>query len=256
MRKLIITILTLLPATLWAQVGSYRNDLSVGINGGYQFNTIAFVPKVPQTMFGGTNFGFTARYISEKYFNVICGVQVEVNYSQLGWKEEILSVNDEQCYISDSSNPCDGQPAAYQRTMNYLQVPLLAQLGFGREVSGAKFFLNLGPQFGYFLGESDKTNFTVDRAGNTSPMRVSGVVAQDTMAVENKFDYGIAAGIGMEYSLKRAGHLLIEARYYYGLGNIYHDSKADYFARSNHNTILLKATYLFDLIRTRNAKRK
>lgn len=256
MRNILFILIAILPLRLYAQVGSYRNDFSVGINGGYQLNTISFVPKVPQSMHGGMNFGLTARYVSEKYFNAICAIQLEFNYAQQGWKENILSVNDEQCYINDSKNPHDGEPAAYSRTINYFQVPLLAHLGFGREVSGAKFFLNLGPQFGYQLSEKSTTNFTVDRAGYTTPDRVSGVVAQDTMAVENKFDYGIAAGVGVEYSLKRAGHVLLEARYYYGLGNIYHDSKADYFARSNHNSIVFKATYLFDIIRTRNAQRK
>lgn len=242
--------------TAKAQVGSYRNDFAIGANFGYQLNSLAFVPKVQQGFLGGLNGGFTARYTSEKYFNMICGVQVELNYAQLGWKEDILSINEEPCIIHDASNPHNGEAQAYKRTMNYIQVPLLANLGFGREESGAKFFVNLGPQFGYYLNENVETNFDVDHAGNTVPERVSGVVAQDSMAIENKFDYGIAVGAGVELSLKRIGHVMLEARYYYGLGNIYNDSKADYFARSNHNNIIFKATYLFDLVRTRNAKRK
>ena len=31
--------------------------------------------------------GLTARYISEKYFAMICGAQVELNISQRGWDE-------------------------------------------------------------------------------------------------------------------------------------------------------------------------
>ena len=72
------------------------------------------------------------------------------------------------------------------------------------------------------------------------------------MPVERKFDYGIAAGIGAEYSLPRVGHFLIEARYYYGLGNIYGESKRDYFGKSNFGNIVLKAAYLFDLTKKRN----
>lgn len=246
-----LLLLIALPLVARAQVGSYRNDFAIGFNGGYQLNSIAFVPKVPQGMHGGINAGVTARYVCEKYFNCICAVQIELNYAQLGWKEDILSVNDEPCI-----NISNGEAQAYKRTINYFQVPLLAHIGFGREVSGAKFFLNLGPQFGYCLGESTETNFTVETAGETEPSRVSGVVAQDSMAVDNKFDYGITAGVGLELSMKRAGHVLLEARYYYGLGNIYPDSKADYFARSNHGSIVFKASYLFDLVRTRNAKRR
>ena len=82
------------------------------------------------------------------------------------------------------------------------------------------------------------------------------IVAQDTMAVENKFDYGIAAGIGMEYATRKAGSYIIEARYYYGLGNIYGNSKSDYFGKSNFGQIVIKATYLFDIIKTKNDKIK
>lgn len=234
-----------------AQIGSYRNDFAIGINGGYQFNNIAFVPKVPQGMLGGMNGGITLRYVCEKYFNCICAIQLEANIAELGWKENILSIDDKPC-IDIYTN----EPMAYQRKMTYAQIPLLAHIGFGREEKGMKFFLNLGPQFGYLLKEKTKTNFTVDKAFYCDPQRVSDIVAQDTMAVENKFDYGITAGVGMEMSMKRAGHILLEARYYYGLGNIYRDSKADYFARSNHGSIVIKASYLFDIIRTKNANRK
>lgn len=81
--------------------------------------------------------------------------------------------------------------------------------------------------------------------------RVSTVVAQDTMAVENKFDYGIAVGAGMEYTVPKVGHFLVEARYYYGLGNIYGDSKRDYFGSSNFGNIIIKVAYLFDITKTK-----
>lgn len=252
LRKITVVLLTsAMPIMASAQVGSHRNDFSIGFNGGYSMSQIAFVPKVPQKMLGGKTFGLTTRYVCEKYFNSICAVQAEVNYAELGWKENILSIDDEPCI-----NTVTGLPEEYERRIRYIQIPLLAQLGFGREVSGGKFFVNLGPQFGLKLSESTKTNFEFKDAFHTNPERVNSVVAQDTMSVNKNFDYGITAGLGFEYSMKRVGHILLEARYYYGLGNIFPATKADFFSRSNHNTIVFKATYLFDIIRTRNAKRK
>lgn len=251
-RRIVCIFALLHSCTLaFSQVGSYRNDFAIGLSGGYQLNSVAFVPKVQQGMLGGLNFGFTARYTCEKYFNTICAVQVELNYAQLGWKEKILSIDDQPCLLNGTD-----EAARYSRTISYVQLPLLAHLGFGREVKGAQFFLNLGPQFGFKVGESTDTNFEVASAFQTTPERVSKIVAQDTMSVERSFDYGITAGIGMEYSHPKAGHFLLEARYYYGLGNIYGSSKADYFSRSNHSSIVIKATYLFDLVRTKGAKRK
>ena len=76
--------------------------------------------------------------------------------------------------------------------------------------------------------------------------RSNKVYAQDTMPVENKFDYGIAVGMGLEVSINRVGHFLLEGRYLYG------DSKRDFFSKSNNNSIVVKLSYLFDLTRTKN----
>ena len=114
------------------------------------------------------------------------------------------------------------------------------------------FFVNLGPQFGFMINESTKMNFDFNQR-NTHD-RVNPVVAQDTMQVEKKFDYGIAIGLGGEYSHPKVGHFLLEARYYYGLGNIYGSSKRDFFSKSNYGNIVIKTTYLFDILRTKKPK--
>ena len=245
MRKLYLTILLFASIQASAQVGKYRNDLSIGVNGGYVMSNVGFTPKVNQTFHGGLTGGLSFRYVCEKYFSTICAVQAEVNYAQIGWKEQILDVND-----APVINQVTGLPEEYSRTINYIQIPVFAHLGWGREEKGFQFFFQAGPQIGFCLGESTKTNFNVKDANFAD--RVNNVVAQDTMAVENKFDYGIAAGLGLEYSHPKVGHFQLEARYYYGLGNIYGDSKKDYFGKSNFGNIVVKLTYLFDIIRTKN----
>lgn len=248
MRSIIIALLTAVTLPAAAQIGEYRNDLSIGVNGGYVLSNVGFTPKVNQSFHGGMTGGLSFRYVCEKYFSTICAVQAEVNYAQIGWKENILDINDEPVI-----NQVSGQPERYSRTMNYIQIPVFAQLGWGREQKGLKFFFQAGPQIGFCIGETTDTNFKVEDANLTD--RVNHTLAQDTMAVENKFDYGIAAGLGLEYSNPKIGHLQFEARYYYGLGNIYGDSKKDYFGKSNFGNIVVKLTYLFDIIRTNKGKK-
>lgn len=230
--------------TALAQVGEHRNDFAIGINGGYTLCNIGFVPKVSQSMHGGLTGGLTARYVCEKYFSTICSVQAEVNYTQMGWKESILDREDQPVI-----NGVTGLPEEYSRTINYVQVPVFAHLAWGREQRGAQFFFQVGPQFGYWLSESTKMNFNLDERNTVD--RVNPVYAQDTMAVEHKFDYGIAVGGGLEYSIPHMGHFQLEGRYYYGLGNIYGETKRDYFARSNFGSIVVKLTWLFDITRTK-----
>lgn len=243
-RILLFYLFTLLPLQMQAQVGDHRSDFAIGINGGYALTNIGFVPSVSQGFHGGMTGGLSLRYVCEKYFNTICSVQAEVNYTQMGWKENILD-RDDQPVI----NKVTGLAEEYSRTINYVQVPVFAHLAWGREQRGAQFFFQVGPQFGYYLSETTKSNFEWSERNMTD--RVNPVCAQDTMAVEHKFDYGIAAGIGLEYSVPRIGHFQLEARYYYGLGNIYGDTKRDYFAKSNLGGIVFKLAWLFDLKRTK-----
>jgi hypothetical protein len=240
--------------TAEAQVGEHRNDFSVGFSGGVVLSNVGFMPEVPQDMHTGLTGGFTLRYTSEKYFNSICAVVAEVNYAQVGWKESILTMEDEPVI-----NAVTGLAEEYQRDMTYVQIPVLARMGWGRERRGVQFFVQAGPQVGFFLNEKTKMNFPWDSRTpkyEDGTGRTSSVVAQDTMSVQRKVDYGIAGGLGLELSLKNVGHFLLEGRYYYGLGDIFDNSKRDYFGRSNLSNITVKLTYLFDITRTKNSKIK
>ncbi len=228
-----------------AQVGEHRSDFSLGFNGGIAFNKIGFQPTVSQVMHKGFSGGLSMRYVCEKYFKTICSVMAEVNYTQLGWDEDILTPQ-EQPVI----NVVTGEAERYKRTISYVQVPLMAHLAWGKEESGVQFFVQAGPQFGIYLSESTATNFEYDTRNIND--RSNKVSEQYLMPVEKKFDYGIAGGLGVEYSVRRVGHFLLEGRYYYGLGNIYDNTKRDYFGKSNHQTIFVKLTYLFDITKTKN----
>lgn len=243
----IIYQLSICPAG--AQVGEYRNDLAIGGSAGMTMNTVNFLPKVPQDQQIGKTFGMTVRYTGEKYFNSICAVVAEVNLTETGWKESILDRDDQPVMRLDGL-----EAERYERKLTYLQIPVFARLGWGRERRGAQFFFQVGPQLGFLQSERTEKNFEI--ANRNTKDRTSSVYAQDTMAVENKLDYGIAAGLGLEFSFSRVGHFLLEGRYYYGLGNLYGNSKRDYFAISNQQSIVVKLSYLFDVFRTKNDKIK
>ena len=232
-----------------AQIGEHRDEFAVGVSGGYVMSNINFKPDVQQTLFGGMIGGVTFRYTTEKYFSSVCAVVAEVNYAQIGWKENILNLIDEPVINEET-----GLAEEYQRRINYIQVPFLARLGWGRERKGFQFFFQAGPQMGFYLNESTTANYPLDKPN--MDLRASIVVKQEKMPVENKFDYGITGGIGLEYSHPSVGHFMLEARYYYGLGNIYGNTKRDYFGRSNFSNIIVKASYLFDVAKTKNSKIK
>lgn len=224
---LIATLLLLLASAgrANAQVGEQRHNFALGLNGGINLNSVSFSPTVRQSNLMGITGGLTARYISERYFKMICGAQIEVNFSQHGWDEYYQDYPDLQ----------------YTRKMNYVEIPLLAHLAFGKEKRGLQFFIHAGPQIGFFLSDS------YTQSGPWEDYS-SVVVEQHDKKVDNKFDYGIAAGLGVELKTG-AGNFLLEGRYYYALADFYGSTKKDYFSRSAHGVITAKLTYLFDLVK-------
>lgn len=72
-------------------------------------------------------------------------------------------------------------------------------------------------------------------------------VNQMKMAVKNKIDYGITAGLGVELRIGKKNSVLLEGRYYYGLGNIYSSSKRDEFSASRGTSIVATLGYFFHL---------
>lgn len=246
-KNIIFILLFALPHSVFAQIGEHRNDFSIGGNFGYVMSNIGFTPKVTQSSHGGMTAGLSLRYVCEKYFNTICSIYAEMNYTQAGWKEDILTADN-----APVINPVTSLPEEYSRTLNYIQIPVFARLAWGRERKGMQFFVQAGPQFGFLLSEKTEANFDFDQRNVDD--RSSQICAQDTMSVENKFDYGIALGAGIEYSIPKVGHFILEGRYYYGLGNIYGDSKRDYFSKSNNGNIVVKLSYLFDIIKLKTIK--
>lgn len=218
----IAALLSVCAQPVKAQLQDERHNFAIGVNGGVNVSSVSFEPRIKQSKLIGPSVGLTARYICEKYFKMICGAQLEVNFSQRGWDE----------YYEDFPE------LQYTRKMNYIEIPFLAHLAFGKD-RGLQFFIHAGPQVGFFIGDSHT------QSGNWSDY--SGItVEQHTKPVENKFDYGITGGAGLELRTK-AGHFLLEGRYYYALSDFYKSTKKDYFSRSAHGVIVAKLTYLFDL---------
>lgn len=219
----------LLAATASAQVGSMRNNLVMGVTGGADMSFVDFSPRVKQTLQPGFTGGFVIRYTTERYFSMLCAAQLEVNYTQRGWNELID----------------DGTNNTYARTTSYVEVPFLAHLSFGSEGRGAQFFLNAGPAVGWYLSGTEFYGFTAEQPWDISN-RPNRVTAQYGKVVERPFEYGITGGLGVEL-LTAIGHFTLEGRYFFGLSDMYGNSKADPFGRSANNTISARLAYLIDI---------
>lgn len=231
MRRLICTLMllsSLVAVNSFGQAPKYKSRFMIGPTAGTNVSNMIFTPRVYQGLKFGYDAGVVMRYDVGYVYdlpNVVGGIWLEVDYSARGWKEKPRDLPEGYANLN----------LTYQRTLSYVNVPILTHLTFGQEA--LKFTVGAGAHFGYLLSEKSSGNFP--EGG------VPGVVTrQQTMPVENKFAWGIGGGIGSEYHFEKmvAG---LRASYVYGLGEIYGNSRSDYFGKSSEQVIAIKAYILF-----------
>lgn len=200
----------------------YSSNVAIGAKGGATLSEVFFNPSVRENFNPGFIGGVMVRYVEENHFGLIG----ELNFVQRGWKENF-----------------EGAPYSYRRTLNYIELPVMAHIFFGRR---GRFFFNAGPQVGLYLGDNVSANFNPEEMASLPDFPYNNRMnSQMLLSVSQKFDYGISAGLGGEFNLNRKHSISLEGRFYYGLGNIFPSKRADIFSGSNQMTISLTAGYWF-----------
>lgn len=223
MNKILITIFISLCGFVCGMAQThYSSNVCIGAKGGIDVSRVSFSPTVKQSWPVNPTLGVMVRYIEENHFGLIA----EVNWVRRGWKENF-----------------EGLPFKYQRNIDYIEIPLLAHIYFG---SRAKFFVNAGPQIAFKLSDSYQANFDPFNTGSIPDFpHVNRRNSQMTEPVTQKVDYGISAGLGCEYNINARNAINIEARYYFGLGNILPSGRQDIFRASNMMYIAATIGYWF-----------
>ncbi len=214
MRKLLIISFLLCALNLAAQPRLKQEEMYIGVHAGAIATMVSFAPEIEQNAlqpFLGANGGFVFRYAGHK----VCGLQVELNYMQRGWYEV---------------------QTGYKRTIDYIELPFLTHLSFGKKCRG---FVNLGPQIGYAIRD----------VLPTAPLSPSDKYypSAQYLHIDNRFDWGIAGGLGVLYRTPKAGVYQLEARFNYSFGNLYANSKFDAFSKSFPMSLSLNLAWLWPL---------
>ena len=191
-------------------------EVHLGVVGGANLSEYTFHPRVSQRFTGSYTMGVAARYIEETTF----GLQAELLLTERG--------------IADLYEP-NPEDWKFERKLLYVELPVLAHIYFkmgGRnEVSG-----DLGPKLAYYL--SDRTNSNLpDDYGD-----YGYVYLHHELPVAKKFDYGIQGGLGYEFKVNEQYSAQIAGRYYFGLGNLWPDSKADHFEQASNQSVQIILT--------------
>ncbi len=224
MRRLAFILAALATLLVTAQT-HYEGQIAVGGKAGVTLSRVNFNPTVQQAMLPGMTAGVMFRYIEEKNFGLIA----ELNLTQRGWKENLEE--------SDYN---------YSHRFTYLELPVMTHIYFGnRRIKG---FFNLGPELNVMLGDGISSNFAYQEAeGMDYFVQNTRHIEQLSMKVNNRFDYGICGGAGMEVNLNAKHSLLLEGRFYYGLADVFPNHKTDIFSSSNSMTVMVTLGYFYRL---------
>lgn len=225
LKSIFSALVLLTSASIASAQRQYEPHFSIGGKAGMTLSNVAFTPTIEQSMNTGITAGIIARYTEENHFGLIGELKIE----QRGWKEKFEETNFQ-----------------YNRTLTYLQLPILTHVYFGSDKF--KGFLNLGPSVGYMISSKTSANFDYMNPGEVAGFPIDNRhVNQMAMEVKNKFDYGILAGLGVEFIIKKKHSVMLEGRYYYGLGNIFPAKKKDEFSASRGTSIEITLGYLFHI---------
>lgn len=223
MKRLVLILVTGVMGVIAGMAQTHFDSrVDIGVKGGITLSEVMFNPSITQKFGMGETFGVSFRYSEENHF----GLLAEVNFTQRGWAEKFEDL-----------------PYQYQRILNYVEIPVMSHIYFGRR---GRFFFNVGPEVSYYLGDKIKSNFdyedTADLPGFNDKNRRTD---QLTLQVSQKLDFGIVAGLGGEFSINRRNSLAVEARLYYGIGNVMPSGRQDTFSVSNSLSIGVTAGYWF-----------
>ncbi len=249
-RFLILSLTLLLSLPFYSQQlrRNFERELSVGVSGGLELSRVSFLHNDVSRMselgnqgfHKGYRFGVVSRFISQKHF----GVQVEVNFMRTGWSE--LFHEDGGISMVHGYNL---QDVRLTRNMSYIEVPALAHIYFGdRRV---RFFIELGPQFAFQIHYGDLKLSIPENDNRMNAFRSDDPRWGDD---RKKLDYGIAGGIGFDIKTGRF-HTIVGGRFTYGFSDLYSNSKADVFQRSNSQLLNVSAAFLVPVLTYKEKKR-
>ncbi|NEW84398.1 MAG: PorT family protein [Mariniphaga sp.] len=219
-KYLILLLITGCTIATFAQPKDFKTELYIGAKGGMTFSKVRFYPNVVESFEQGKTGGIMFRLISEPHI----GFQVEVNYTQKGWKEDSIG---------------------YSRQLNYISVPVMTHVNIGNKAF--RFTLNLGPEVAYMFSEEEK--FTYPAATSTDEPAYRTYIGKPT---DTQLDFLFTAGIGMEYHMKHGGAFSLEGRAYYSLPNLFDPDKYPYKV-SQSNGAQVTFAYMFQFNRRKKA---
>lgn len=215
MKRYIFSLLASCMACLALAQPKVPREFQLGAIGGANMSSYTLSPSVTQDKSLGYTAGVAVRYIEEKYF----GLQCELLLTRRGLKDRYDSF----------------EQYNFERQLTYIEFPAMAHVYFNIK-KRSEVALDLGLKMGYYLWDGQKGNLDDNWTQLVANVTTHGY-AHHSLDIDQKVDYGIQAGLGYEFKLNRELSLQVQGRYYFGLGDIFPNTKADIYETSSNQSV-------------------
>lgn len=172
----------------------------LGLEGGPNLSTMLISSTLfdfdPQPAVFGSG-GFIFQYNFKNFLSLKTGI----SYQRKGYQLKDIPFADQNGNILSNT-------ATSSSRLDYLTFPILVKASFGKKVN---FFVNAGPYVGYLLQKSDRLKTGSSSSTSTDDFSYSGI---------NRWDFGIAGGVGIAIPIRTFWVISVEARNYSGLLDI------------------------------------
>lgn len=200
---------------IYGQNDEFEPITQLGIKQGINYSSVLFSPGIKQGIKLGYNGGLVFKYKNEKFF----ALQVELNYSQKGWTEDLDTINN-----------------SYQRNLDYIELPFMTHVYWGKRA--LKYYINLGSSVGFLVGE--RINSEINNELYTREYYED--------EIDNKFDFSVFGGLGITLDTE-VGEFQAEVRYAMTLTDIFKFNSDSFFEDSQNQVISFSLTYYFLVLR-------
>lgn len=219
MKSILIT-LSFIPLGFTSSLHAQNSMFDLGLEGGPNLSTVLVNSTLfdfdPEPAIFGSG-GFIFQYNCKNFLSFKTGI----SYQRKGYQLTNIP------FVDQSGNQIGKEETSSR--MDYLTFPILVKASFGKKVN---FFVNAGPYIGYLLKKTDRTKYNGSSNTNTDDLSTNGL---------NRWDFGIAGGIGIAIPIRTYWVISIEARNYSGILDIATSSKTQW--RTNTTDLRIGVAY-------------
>ena len=219
--KHILTIFSFIAIGITSSVNAQNSMFDLGLESGPNLSNVFIsspffdVDSKPAIYGSG---GFIFQYNFKNFLSIKTGF----SYQRKGFQLNNLLFTDA------SGNTIYGNGKSNSR-LDYLTFPVLVKASFGKKV---QFFVNAGPYAGYLLQKTDRTTLNGSSTTQKDDLKYAGL---------NRWDFGVAGGIGIAIPIRTFWVISVEARNYTGLMDIATSSNAQW--RTNTTDLRVGVAY-------------